>query len=297
MIGEQIKKYRVKKGLTQEELGNMIGVTTQAVSKWERGGSPDAEILPAVAKSLGITLNMLFGESDNIQSLDDTLAEEILSMEHDKGIKRLYSLIWKIGLGLSGMDTYKKNVPDSTMGVFIVDMPGSLDSDKKAFADGDTAKGENGYHYYARASLNEGMLDAKVDDDFSYIFFMPEPKEGYAKTFENTEELQNVFSVLAEKDILKILFFMYSRQNLPSSSSLIASGTNIGIEKVEMLMDKLCSINLANRTPVFTEKGEMKVYTYYNETVITPMLCNAKELMDQKVIHRGVWFDRRKPLF
>ena len=41
VIGEQIKKYRVQKRYTQEKLGNMIGVTTQAVSKWERGGTPD----------------------------------------------------------------------------------------------------------------------------------------------------------------------------------------------------------------------------------------------------------------
>ncbi|MBQ1239984.1 MAG: helix-turn-helix transcriptional regulator, partial [Ruminococcus sp.] len=41
-IGEKIKKYRNQKKYTQEYLGNLIGVTTQAVSKWERGGTPDA---------------------------------------------------------------------------------------------------------------------------------------------------------------------------------------------------------------------------------------------------------------
>lgn len=40
VIGEQIKKYRIRKKYTQENLGSMIGVTTQAVSKWERGGTP-----------------------------------------------------------------------------------------------------------------------------------------------------------------------------------------------------------------------------------------------------------------
>ena len=42
VIGKQIKRYRTQKGLTQEQLGQLLGVTTQAVSKWERGGTPDA---------------------------------------------------------------------------------------------------------------------------------------------------------------------------------------------------------------------------------------------------------------
>lgn len=33
-IGKNIAKYRKAKGLTQEELGAMIGITNQAVSKW-----------------------------------------------------------------------------------------------------------------------------------------------------------------------------------------------------------------------------------------------------------------------
>ena len=41
-IGDKISEYRQNKGLTQEELAGKIGVTPQALSKWERGQSlPD----------------------------------------------------------------------------------------------------------------------------------------------------------------------------------------------------------------------------------------------------------------
>ena len=42
LSARKLKKYCTKKGLTQEQLGQLLGVTTQAVSKWERGGTPDA---------------------------------------------------------------------------------------------------------------------------------------------------------------------------------------------------------------------------------------------------------------
>ena len=61
VIGKQIKKYRNQKKYTQEKLGSLIGVTTQAVSKWERGGTPDAEILPKLADALGVSIDALFG--------------------------------------------------------------------------------------------------------------------------------------------------------------------------------------------------------------------------------------------
>lgn len=38
-LGNNIKYARKKLGLTQEELASQIGVTPQAVSKWEKGGS------------------------------------------------------------------------------------------------------------------------------------------------------------------------------------------------------------------------------------------------------------------
>ena len=49
-IGQQIKRYRVERGYTQEKLGQLIGVTSQAVSKWERGSVPDAELIPLIAQ-------------------------------------------------------------------------------------------------------------------------------------------------------------------------------------------------------------------------------------------------------
>ncbi len=44
-LSERIAALRKEHGLTQEQLGNMVGVSAQAVSKWEKGGTPDVELL------------------------------------------------------------------------------------------------------------------------------------------------------------------------------------------------------------------------------------------------------------
>ena len=61
-FSEIIAKYRRELGLTQEGLAQKLGVTNQAVSKWESGQScPDIALLPALADIFGITIDQLFG--------------------------------------------------------------------------------------------------------------------------------------------------------------------------------------------------------------------------------------------
>lgn len=61
-IGQQIAKHRKEKRLTQEQLGEAVGVTGRSVSKWEVGlSSPGVDLIPPIAAALGITLDELFG--------------------------------------------------------------------------------------------------------------------------------------------------------------------------------------------------------------------------------------------
>ena len=67
-IGSQIALYRKSLKMTQEELGELVGVSNQAVSKWESEISmPDIMLLPRIASVLEITLNDLFAEQKDKQ--------------------------------------------------------------------------------------------------------------------------------------------------------------------------------------------------------------------------------------
>ena len=62
ILAENIARYRKLNGLTQEGLGNRLGVTFQAVSKWETGQAmPDISFLPNLAKILQISIDKLMG--------------------------------------------------------------------------------------------------------------------------------------------------------------------------------------------------------------------------------------------
>ena len=75
-LGEKIASARKEKGMTQEMLAEQLGVTRQAVARWETGLSvPDAGMLVRIAGALDTTVNDLLGEEEPEQGRD--LAAEL----------------------------------------------------------------------------------------------------------------------------------------------------------------------------------------------------------------------------
>ena len=67
-IGEYLLCYRKAHGLTQAALGELLGVSAAAVSKWELARSyPDIFLLPDISKLLGISIDVLMGTQSTSQ--------------------------------------------------------------------------------------------------------------------------------------------------------------------------------------------------------------------------------------
>ena len=78
-IGQKIKQLRYKAGLTQEQLGERLGLSAQAVSKWETAVTmPDISLLPALAETFGVSIDELFDLSreQKLRRLESRLEQE-----------------------------------------------------------------------------------------------------------------------------------------------------------------------------------------------------------------------------
>lgn len=90
-IGKKLKHLRRERELTQEEVASHLGISFQAISKWERGeGYPDITMLPVLANYFGVTADVLLGmdELEARRRYDDInrawREEHELAKKHEK---------------------------------------------------------------------------------------------------------------------------------------------------------------------------------------------------------------------
>lgn len=100
MLQENIRAFRQKKGMTQEELASRLHVVRQTVSKWEKGLSvPDAELLIRLAEVLDVSVaQLLGGEAETAtEEKPDAMIEQLSRINEQLAIKnRRAKRLWKI---------------------------------------------------------------------------------------------------------------------------------------------------------------------------------------------------------
>lgn len=78
-LGEKIKELRKRDGHRQEDLANALGVTAQAVSRWEAGNCyPDVNLIPAIANYFHVSIDYMFGYQNDREDKINEYAREAL---------------------------------------------------------------------------------------------------------------------------------------------------------------------------------------------------------------------------
>ena len=93
-IGKKIKELRKQRGITQEQLAESVGVSFQAVSKWENNiALPDITLAPILANYFGVSMDELFDFSlSKIEAEVESIAEEARNyIESDPAVSSIDS--------------------------------------------------------------------------------------------------------------------------------------------------------------------------------------------------------------
>lgn len=265
-LGEQIAKFRKAQGLTQEDLAKAVGVSSQAVSRWECGGAPDVALLPAIGDKLGVTIDALFGreagERVDVAKVVDRWLREFPERER---MERFCRLVWK------------------SMGGFLYDgmeMPRMeyLQSSRQHI------NGENQLMYTMGRSGGGILMDVHAAD-LAFVTLWPEPEEGYAAYFPPMENCRQLFSILAKPHCLEILDTLGRQKCGFFLPEVLSRKVGIPTGEVAALLDEMEKAGVVCSMELEMEQGEVKAYKVSQPLKLIPLMMAAQSFMETKVVY------------
>ena len=274
VIGDNIAKYRKNKGMTQEELGKDIGVTTQAVSRWECGGTPDVVLLPSIADRLGVTIDALFGrDTGGAVNLEELIYNRVSNLSIERQIEYISEIFWNGLKGFSAMKDMKYH--ENSMEEIVL---------------------ENESLWMRSCIITDyGIVLGVAAEDFHFWAVFPEPKGGFNSFISSDDEYQRLFEILGRPIYFRVLKYLYQHNENFYLSATIAKRLNIQLEEAEKILRDLEEINLLQKRDVELEDRTVPAYIVHNNGSFIPFLIFARWLMEKNDSWLFGWDTRKLP--
>ena len=222
-LSENIKKFRLEKNLTQEQLAAKLCISAQAVSKWETSDTyPDGTLLLPLARELGVSLDELFGnKSASMPDISRQIIALIRETDPDRRFPLAWDICWQIERGLFNccMEIDTRYAPDE-------------------------AKNQHNDSYIL--SDNGFTMVSNGSEPFFAVF--PQPKEGFEDFLADKEALQNIFAALSHDDTVNALMWLYRRpENYIFESAVLARDCGICGEQADRVMEELSLLKVVSK--------------------------------------------------
>lgn len=288
-VSENIQRLRKERRLTQEQLGSLVSVSAQAVSKWEKGGMPDAELLPAIADALQVTIDTLFGRED-VRSADmnDIFYKWLLRQAEEKEYYELFKLL------LLAIHSPIKTFDDSLK----EDLDNILNSMPIKSSTGTYNKSGEPVAVWLRSMiLGEGGMKLSIPaEDCPLFMLLPEPEGGYLPNLLKPEEYRKLFNALAIPGSLELLFYLYSRPKQYYTQSAMEKNGGFEPGALDEPLEKLIEAKLMTKETIIETKGESLVYTLKGEEpAIVPFLLLGRWILEAPG-YIWSWSSRTRPI-
>lgn len=256
-IGSNIARLRKERGITQEALGEVVGLTAQAVSKWESGGSPDSSLLPVIADYFGVTIDSLYGRKTRYHAdIQEEVCNYLASLPVQERVHKAYDMVF------SAIPIFAK-------------LPPNMDISEYTTKPVDEILRIGGKH--TQIFSEYGVVQAGLDNLLRYFIIIPETDEGYRLQYK--EELIRLFSMLSGVENLKALFFLYSRAYKHFTPKLLSKEFDITIEKAVDTLKNLEEYKFVKTIELEVDDEIMTIYEFNPNISFVPFMIFAEELI------------------
>ena len=252
-IAANIAKFRRERGMTQEALAEVLGVSAQTISKWENAATwPDVALLPLIADVFGVTIDALYGREDDRQAVSP-----------EQAIDRVIEAVRRTVVG-----TIYNPQLDGKFEDQLAQYKKVMQADPRS------------------RSLIENERDVLYYREKVGAVALRKPEEGWNSLFASKENL-DLFRLLADEDFRRAMQVIISRRMLTFTLPSLAKAAEVAdAERLGVMLQISCLFTrrelMIDEAPlVYYEltQGETKLYLLY------AVLTFAQELMTYDSIH------------
>ena len=258
-IGSVIAELRKKKGVTQEGLAKAVGVSAQAVSKWENGGVPDVELLPEIANFFEVSVDELFGRAAGSVNITAAIFEHIRKTKPDseERFKTVFELCWDIERSIFSND------PEN--GGTIKDYE-------------DTNKPNE--QRYSSVLSDHGFTRMGIANRLQYFLFVPEIKDTQ-KGLLNNIDYPTFFRDFSDVNVFHACVMLFSRDsNKAFTANLLVKELNMDVEKALNVLRVLAKYHLITTRKLELDDVATEIYTFNPTPSFVSLLIFAREMID-----------------
>ena len=264
-IGAMISQLRKSRGCTQEELAKFVGVSAQAVSKWENGGVPDTELLPKIAEFFEITIDKLFGKGDANINITAAVFEHIRKTKPDseERFKSIFELCWDI---------------ERSIFKFGNDVDAEMVNGGK-IKDYESLNRPDGQQYSSILS-DYGFTRMGIANKLQYFLFVPDTwnKEKGLLTDINYPML---FQYLSDTVIFDALLLLFKRNAEKAfTENFFVKELHVDLQKAKEIIHMLTTYHLVKKTDIELDDETKTVYTFFPTPSFVALLIFAREMIE-----------------
>ncbi|MBQ7870511.1 MAG: helix-turn-helix transcriptional regulator [Oscillospiraceae bacterium] len=286
IINQNITKYRTRAGLSQSDLARLLNVSPQAISRWERTGTPDTMAIPKIAAVLGCTPNDLYGISgEGSTETEEALRQDLQRTPMEQRFKRANALAWHIMKLAMSMEN---GASSSTFDFLTSCEGGKLQENEDSLTPHVTD---------SSFSTENGIMMASIASEFKYVLIMPEPEEGYTSIMKSVESYQALFSLLARPYRLQVFLMGYS---IPwgqrFTRDYVCAHLNISPDVAQEVLDDLYEHHMLENAIIHIENDHINSYRAHTGVALIPYLCFGRHLMYEGKVRSANATTRTSPL-
>ena len=253
-LSGNIKRLRLEKDMTQEQLATKLGVSAQAVSKWETSETyPDGALLVPLANELEVSLDELFG-NESVTMAD--ISGKIVKLIHNTDAKERFNVArdigWQIERGLFNcrMEIEKKYDPNEI-------------------------KNQKNASYI----LDDTGFTIISNGEEPFFSVFPQPEEGFGHFLNDKGNLQKIFAALSHTDTMNALIYLYHKtENYVFESAVLAKECDIPSDKIEAVLDDLLLLKVIWRQDLIINGENRTLYYSRPSHKIIALFIMAREI-------------------